>query len=312
MALQYYSTTRETALSGAATAGDTTLYLVDGSTFPDPAVPGNGEYTVLVGYGSDREEICTVTAKPGANIITVTRGQDGSAASTKNAGDVVVHGVSARDWSGLVQIAGSTMTGALFLRALAPVTAREAAPKEYVDDAVADRAPTSALADLAPLASPTFTGNVVVPTADATGEAVNKGQMDTAISDAWGAWTAYTPTLGGFTAGSGARVGAYRQVGKTVAFRASFTCAWDSASASAAITLSLPVTAKNASNPGSLWGVFVDSGTAVYQAACGWSTTVAYLYILGANGLWTTPSGTAPFTWTTGDVVYVAGVYEAA
>ena len=34
----------------------------------------------------------------------------------------------------------------------------------------------------APLDSPTFTGNVAVPTADADGEAVNKGQMDTAIA----------------------------------------------------------------------------------------------------------------------------------
>ena len=34
--------------------------------------------------------------------------------------------------------------------------------------------------EFAPINDPTFTGNVVVPTADADGEAVNKGQMDAA------------------------------------------------------------------------------------------------------------------------------------
>lgn len=93
-----YSTTQPTALSSAATNSDTTLYVVDGSTFPDPNVGGNGPYTVLVGYQTSREEICTVTAKPGTNILTVTRGEDGSSATSKNIGDVVVHGASKRDW----------------------------------------------------------------------------------------------------------------------------------------------------------------------------------------------------------------------
>jgi hypothetical protein len=97
MAFNYYPTTRPTALSAAMNSSTTTCPVVDSSSYPDPAIPGNGQYTIIIGYGSDREEVCTVTAKTGLNL-TVIRGQDSSAASAKNAGDVVVHGVSARDF----------------------------------------------------------------------------------------------------------------------------------------------------------------------------------------------------------------------
>lgn len=96
---KYYSTTKPTALNGTMSAGTTTMTVVDGSTYPDPAVPGNEAYTVIIGYGSEREEVCTVTAKTGTNEFTVTRGQDGTAATSKNSGDVVVHGVSAQDFT---------------------------------------------------------------------------------------------------------------------------------------------------------------------------------------------------------------------
>lgn len=96
MTLSYFSTTRATALSAAATSGATDLYVTDGGTFPDPAV--NGEYKVIVGYGSEREEVCIVTAKPATNTLHVTRAQDSTAATSKNIGDVVVHGVSAEEF----------------------------------------------------------------------------------------------------------------------------------------------------------------------------------------------------------------------
>ena len=73
--------------------------LVDGSTYPGSSCPRQRAYTVIIGYGSDREEVCTVTAKTGTNQFTVTRGQDGTAAISKNSGDIVVHGVSAQDFT---------------------------------------------------------------------------------------------------------------------------------------------------------------------------------------------------------------------
>ena len=94
----YFSTTRPDSLLSGLSAVDTSVVLTDGSTFPDPALYGGKPYTVILAYGTSREEVCTVTAKPTANTLTVTRGQDSTPATTKNAGDIVVHGVSARDF----------------------------------------------------------------------------------------------------------------------------------------------------------------------------------------------------------------------
>lgn len=98
MSRGYYASTRATSLSSGVTSGAVDLPVTDGTTFPDPDAPGNMEYTIIVGYGSDREEVCTVTAKPTADTLRVTRGEDGTSATAKNIGDVVVHGVSARDF----------------------------------------------------------------------------------------------------------------------------------------------------------------------------------------------------------------------
>jgi microcystin-dependent protein len=131
----YFSTTRPDALASGLSAVATAVVLTDGSTFPDPALYGNKPYTIIMGYGTVREEVCTVTAKPAASTLTVTRGQDGTAATVKNAGDVVVHGVSAREFRSIadkVDLAGDTMTGALVL-AGAPTQDLHASTKGYVD-----------------------------------------------------------------------------------------------------------------------------------------------------------------------------------
>lgn len=166
MARKKYSTTKQTSLSSAMSNVDTTVNLVDGSSYPDPTVGGNGPYTVLIGYQTSREEICTVTGKPSTNQLTVTRGQDGSSATSKNIGDLVVHGVSKRDWEELLQVDGSVaMTGELTLSGN-PSGVLGATPKQYVDAADALKAP---------LASPAFTGNPTAPTPTA-------GDNDTSIA----------------------------------------------------------------------------------------------------------------------------------
>lgn len=131
----YFSTTRSDALDSGLSAVATSVVLVDGSTFPDPALYGGKPYTVILAYGTSREEVCTVTAKPTTTTLTVTRGQDGTPATIKNAGDVVVHGVSAREFRSIadkVDVAGDTLTGALTL-AGAPTQDLHAATKAYVD-----------------------------------------------------------------------------------------------------------------------------------------------------------------------------------
>ena len=149
MAYKKFSTTKATALAAAASASATSIEVVDGSSYPDPALGGNGPYTLLLAYGSDREEIVTVTAKPSANTLTVTRGQDGSAATTKNIGDIVVHGVSKRDWED-VQTAVDSLSSQVGTL-------------------------NSAMSTKAPLASPTLTGDPKAPTPAA-------GDNDTSIA----------------------------------------------------------------------------------------------------------------------------------
>lgn len=160
----YFSTSRPDSLATAATGVATQLVLADGSTFPDPVTSGGRPYTVIVGYGTDREEVCTVTGKPTGTTLTVIRGEDGTAASAKNAGDIVVHGVSARDFKLLdqkVDLAGDTMTGPLILSGDA-VDPLAAVTKQQMD--AADGALSGDLASKAPLDSPALTGNPTAPT----------------------------------------------------------------------------------------------------------------------------------------------------
>lgn len=128
-----------------------------------------------------------------------------------------------------------------------------------------------------------------------------------------GAWTAFTPTLAGFTLGDGTVTGKYSQAGKTVSWNATMTFGSTSAAAAASPTLTIPVTAASATNA-PVGAEFYDVSTTTYYDAVGRysSTTVVTLAIPGASGVWTTPSTTAPFTWATGDMIIVSGTYEAA
>ena len=131
------------------------------------------------------------------------------------------------------------------------------------------------------------------------------------------AWTSYTPTITGFTQGNGTVTGAYTQVGKMVFFRATFTFGTTSAAATSGCIFSLPVTAiagmAGSSFTAGLSGGVVDTGSAAYTAHCRWdSTSTAGLYLLSTNGQRANFTTTSPFTWTTSDVLNIAGFYEAA
>jgi hypothetical protein len=128
-----------------------------------------------------------------------------------------------------------------------------------------------------------------------------------------GAWTAYTPTLGGFTPGNGTATGRYLQIGKLVIFVAKFTFGSTSAAAAAVPTLTLPVTAVGTDLAFNLAGWFEDTGVQKYRASVYLTTTgAAGAVIIGASGAATTPSTTTPFTWGNTDVLHIGGTYEAA
>lgn len=156
----------------------------------------------------------------------------------------------------------------------------------------------------------------------AAGETVTAANMNAQLKDfasAFGALTSYTPTLTGFTPGNGTTAGGYLRVQKMTYFWAKFTFGSTSAGASATPKLSLPITASsNAAGSGSQFanavrGGFIDASGSHYTAfAYLNSTTTVELAILGSSGVYTTPSTTTPFTWTTSDSLMAAGWYEAA
>lgn len=140
-------------------------------------------------------------------------------------------------------------------------------------------------------------------------------KVPVAFGQAFGPWTGYTPTLGGWTLGNGTVGGSYCQIDNLVFFRAFFAFGSTSAAAAAAPTLTLPVTASaNQNLLGQLGhGTFYDAGVNTYQAIVRLnSTTTIGLYIPGASGIHTTPSTTTPHTWGNGDTVLAFGMYEAA
>lgn len=128
------------------------------------------------------------------------------------------------------------------------------------------------------------------------------------------AMTSYTPTLTGTgtTQGNATMTGSYIQFGKVTHFWARAVRGSTTVMGSV-LTLSLPATARSSSDGWfGLTGEFIDTGTANYLAIVGRGTAGVTLWIPGTNGAFTAPSSTAPFTWATGDVIYVGGTYEAA
>ncbi len=134
------------------------------------------------------------------------------------------------------------------------------------------------------------------------------------FANAFGAFTSYTPTITGFTLGNGTVAGRYTRVQKTVWFEAQFTFGTTSAAATAPVSFTLPVTAAATAVNGSLVaGIFQDTGTGYDRANPLLATTGRVdLYVHGTNGALTSPTTTSPHTWANTDVVYVAGIYQAA
>lgn len=142
---------------------------------------------------------------------------------------------------------------------------------------------------------------------------INSTGLITGAGPSLGAWVTYTPTLGGFTAGSGAITGAYVLLGKICHFRASWTYGSGSAAATAFPTLTLPTAALAATNV-RMEALFFDTSASAYYDATSRqsSTTVVTMGIPGASGIHTTCTTTTPFTWATGDQIILSGTYEIA
>ncbi len=89
---RYYSSTAvDTTLTGAINSSATSITVASTSGFP-----ASYPYTLALSYDTSSEELVNVTAAAGTTL-TIVRGQDGTSATSHDAGVAVKHVISARD-----------------------------------------------------------------------------------------------------------------------------------------------------------------------------------------------------------------------
>jgi hypothetical protein len=136
-----------------------------------------------------------------------------------------------------------------------------------------------------------------------------------------GPWIAYTPSVigTGWAIGNGTITGSYSQIGKMVHFRVAIT--WGSTSTYGTAQLGIGTTPHGgtlASTPTANSNIidvvgYDTSAATYYQLAGRWGTTVNFnLFTIGTGGVMANVTNTAPFTWASGDFIWLAGCYEAA
>jgi hypothetical protein len=138
-------------------------------------------------------------------------------------------------------------------------------------------------------------------------------QMDTAIGA--NGWTAYTPTLLGFTLGTGGTMTArYTKIGKTVHGYVRVTLGTGFTITDLAFSLPLAKQATTTYVQAS-W-TLTDTGSGDFTAIPRFETAnVVAAYIMRASNPWVDPqtvTATTPFTWASGDFINVAFTYECA
>lgn len=145
---------------------------------------------------------------------------------------------------------------------------------------------------------------------------IDNAGLITGTGTSLGAWTAYTPALGGtgWAIGNGTVAGAYRQIGKMVFFWASFTMGSTSTSGAGALAFTIPVN-QQTTNTVHIKGRAVDTSTgATYALLASTSNSTQFqvrVQSADANLVTVTNSGT-PTAWADTDVFQICGVYEAA
>lgn len=145
---------------------------------------------------------------------------------------------------------------------------------------------------------------------------INNAGLITGTGTSLGAWTAYTPTLGGtgWAIGNGTAAGAYCQIGKVVIVRFNITFGSTTTAGADPLTISLPVTGNAVgATMGTIRSFDASTGTQygnTFQPAG--ASAIAPVAANGTNGAYSsyyTTSG--PFTWATSDQIEAALVYQA-
>lgn len=139
---------------------------------------------------------------------------------------------------------------------------------------------------------------------------INSAGLITGSGTSLGAWTAYTPTLTNITLGDGTLEGYYCQIGKIVHYRIQFTLG-STSSVSNLAAIGFPVTPKNTSNYpyGSVH--LTDVSLSLHYDATHIVLSGGRIVMsgIGSSGY---VGAADPFTWDTGDYIFISGTYEAA
>lgn len=127
-----------------------------------------------------------------------------------------------------------------------------------------------------------------------------------------GAWTSFTPSWTNLTAGNGTNSGYYQKIGKAVNIRV-FVVFGSTTSMGSTPQLTLPVSIVSASlnaigrvtcydqNTGTVYLGYIDGyGSCRIEKVDGTYNTLADI------------TSSVPMTWTTSDVLFIQGTYEAA
>jgi hypothetical protein len=148
------------------------------------------------------------------------------------------------------------------------------------------------------------------------GDVVTAADTNTYLTHTGGAWTAYTPTFTNLTVGNGTLDCQWFRSGRFVSFKVKLTFG-STTSVSGDITCSLPVAYADGTELECLPAMLFDAsaGTRFLAQTGAVSTTTFSIRPIAAGGTYasqTVASATIPFTWTTSDIITVAGSYEAA
>lgn len=151
----------------------------------------------------------------------------------------------------------------------------------------------------------------------------SKGSGEVAVNNVAfsGAWQSYTPTFANTTLGNGTVAGNYKQIGKSVFFRAFFFLGTTSAVGTVP-TVSLPVTSiatPSGITPIGIVHYYDNSSAATVEGNLRWSsTTTAGLQVSAVTAAALSyvrndaVTATVPFTFAVNDAILITGSYEAA
>lgn len=144
------------------------------------------------------------------------------------------------------------------------------------------------------------------------------GAVNTASLNGVGGGSAYTPTTTNWSLGDGAMYARYVQANKLIFVRVDIVWGSTSTVTGTGMQISLPVTSQQSNDNaplGTVWWYDVSAGTQVYGIVAGVTVNNVMFNVMSSDGtnvgIRYSASG-VPFTFASGDRMYMSFTYEAA